>query len=143
MFQNLTYVKHLLIMGDFGIFNRILTVLPYKSNPKNSVNVTENIVFIVKSNYVIRVSSAEVAVKVFRQLESEDFRILNIIESAMSKREFVPIEQIQKYAKLPMDRIEFTLGKLSKLGLIFRTGSLCWVHLKLCRLRLPGDKYPC
>jgi RIO kinase 2 len=67
------------------------------------------------------VSSAEVAVKVFRQLESEDFRILNIIESAMSKREFVPIEQIQKYAKLPMDRIEFTLGKLSKLGLIFRT----------------------
>jgi RIO kinase 2 len=67
------------------------------------------------------VSSAEVAVKVFRQLESEDFRILNIIESAMSKREFVPIEQIQKYAKLPMDRIEFTLGKLNKLGLIYRT----------------------
>src|SRR5208337_2041042 len=39
----------------------------------------------------------------------------------MSKREFVPIEQIQKYAKLPMDRIEFTLGKLNKLGLIYRT----------------------
>ena len=65
-------------------------------------------------------SSTEVAVKVFRQLESEDFRILNIIESAMSKREFVPVEQIQKYAKLPMDRIEFTLGKLNKLGLIYR-----------------------
>ncbi len=65
-------------------------------------------------------SSAEVAVKVFRQLESEDFRILNIIESAMSKREFVPVEQIQKYAKLPMDRIEFTLGRLNKLGLIYR-----------------------
>ncbi len=65
-------------------------------------------------------SSAEVAVKVFRELESEDFRILNIIESAMSKREFVPIEQIQKYAKLPMDRIEFTLGRLNKLGLIYR-----------------------
>jgi len=66
------------------------------------------------------VSSAEVAVKVFRELKSEDFRILNIIESAMSKREFVPVEQIQKYAKLPMDRIEFTLGKLNKLGLIYR-----------------------
>ena len=65
-------------------------------------------------------SSAEVAVEVFRELENEDFRILHIIESAMSKREFVPIEQIQKYAKLPMDRIEFTLGKLSKLGLIYR-----------------------
>jgi len=66
------------------------------------------------------VSSANEAVKVFRQIESEDFRILNIIESAMSKREFVPVEQIQKYSKLPMDRIEFTLGKLSKLGLIYR-----------------------
>jgi hypothetical protein len=40
----------LLIMLSFGIFNSILTILPYKSNPKNSVNVTENIVFIVKSN---------------------------------------------------------------------------------------------
>ena len=38
----------------------------------------------------------------------------------MSKREFVPTEQIQKYAKLPMDRIQFTLGKLNKLGLIYR-----------------------
>ena len=66
-------------------------------------------------------SSAEVAVKVFRQLESEDFRILHIIEAAMSKREFVPVEQIQKYAKLPMERIEFTLGKLNKIGLIYRT----------------------
>jgi len=67
------------------------------------------------------VSSAEVAVKVFRQIESEDFRILHIIEAAMSKREFVPIEQIQKYAKLPMERIEFTLSKLNKLGLIYQT----------------------
>ena len=66
-------------------------------------------------------SSAEVAVKVFRELESEDFRILNIIESAMSKREFVPTEQIQKYAKLPMDRIQFTLSKIHKLGLIYQT----------------------
>ena len=66
-------------------------------------------------------SSAEVAVQVFKELESEDFRILHIIEAAMSKREFVPKEQIQKYAKLPMERIEFTLGKLNKLGLTFRT----------------------
>jgi RIO kinase 2 len=66
-------------------------------------------------------SSADEAVKVFRELESEDFRILHIIEAAMAKREYVPTEQIQKYAKLPMDRIQFTLGKLSKLGLIYRT----------------------
>ncbi len=66
-------------------------------------------------------SSAEVAVKVLKELESEDFRILNIIEVGMSKYEFVPIEQIQRYAKIPMDRIDFTLGKLNKLGLTYRT----------------------
>ena len=65
--------------------------------------------------------SADVAVQVFRQLESEDFRILHIIEAAMNKREFVPVEQIRKYAKVPMDRVDFTLGKLSKLKLLIRT----------------------
>jgi RIO kinase 2 len=64
-------------------------------------------------------SSAEVAVQVFRKLESEDFRVLQILEAAMSKREFVPKEQIAKYAQLPLDRIDFTLGRLNKLGLIY------------------------
>jgi RIO kinase 2 len=64
-------------------------------------------------------SSAEVAVHVFRKLESEDLRILQIIEAAMSKREFVPKEQIAKYAQLPLERIDFTLGRLNKLGLIY------------------------
>lgn len=66
-------------------------------------------------------SSADVAVKVFRELETEDFRILHVIEAAMSRREFVPTEQIQKYANVPMDRVKFTLGKLNKLGLIFQS----------------------
>lgn len=66
-------------------------------------------------------SSADLAVQVFRQLESEDFRVLNIIEAAMSKREYVPREQIQKYAKVPMDRVDFTLSKLNKLGLTMQS----------------------
>ena len=66
-------------------------------------------------------SSAEVAVRVFKELESEDFRILNLIEAGMSKHEFVPKDQIQRFAKLPMDRIDFILGKLNKLGLTYRT----------------------
>jgi RIO kinase 2 len=66
-------------------------------------------------------SSADEAVKVFRELENEDFRVLNIIESAMSKREFVPREQIQKFSKLPMDRIDYTLSKIHKLGLLYRS----------------------
>lgn len=66
-------------------------------------------------------SSADLAVKVYRQLEGEDLRLLNIIEAAMSKREFVPREQIQKYAKVPMDRVEFILSKLNKLNLTYQT----------------------
>ena len=66
-------------------------------------------------------SSAEVAVQVFRELEIEDFRILQIIESAMTKREYVPTEQIKKYGKVPLERVEFSLGKLNKLGLIYQT----------------------
>jgi RIO kinase 2 len=64
--------------------------------------------------------SADLVAQVFRKLEVEDFRVLNIIEVAMSKREFVPREQIQKYAKVPMDRVDFTLDRLHKLGLLYR-----------------------
>jgi RIO kinase 2 len=63
--------------------------------------------------------SADVAVHVFRKLETEDFQVLHSIEATMSKREFVPKEQIKKYAKLPMDRVDFTIGKLDRLGLIY------------------------
>ncbi len=66
-------------------------------------------------------SSAQIAVQIFRELESEDFRVLHIIEAAMAKREFVPTEQIHKYSNVPLDRITFTLGKLNKLGLIYRS----------------------
>ncbi|NLE04415.1 MAG: serine/threonine protein kinase, partial [Crenarchaeota archaeon] len=65
-------------------------------------------------------SSAEIAVQKFKELEIEDFKVLLIVEAAMSKREFVPIEQIHKYSKVPMVRIEFTLNKLNKLSLIRR-----------------------
>jgi RIO kinase 2 len=65
-------------------------------------------------------SSAEVAVEVFRKLEPEDLRVLQIIETGMSSREYVPKEQIQRYGKVPMDRVDFELSHLDKLGLIYR-----------------------
>ncbi|MCL2134738.1 MAG: AarF/UbiB family protein [Candidatus Bathyarchaeota archaeon] len=64
-------------------------------------------------------SSADLAVQIFRLLDIEDFRVLNIIEVGMNKREFVPREQIQKFAKVPMVRVDFTLNKLNKLGLLY------------------------
>jgi len=66
-------------------------------------------------------SSAEVAVRVFRTLENEDFRVLQVIETAMSKHEFVPKEQIAKFTKLNLARdTDFRLNRLSKLGLIYQ-----------------------
>ena len=63
-------------------------------------------------------SSAEVAVQVFRKLESEDLRVLQVIETAMSKHEFVPKELIAKFAKFNIEEITFRLSRLDKFRLI-------------------------
>lgn len=68
-------------------------------------------------------SIAEVAVQVFRKLESEDIRVLLAIEKAMKKHEFAPKEVIAKYAKLNLDEIDFRLRNLHKMRLIRQTQS--------------------
>jgi len=66
-------------------------------------------------------SSAEMAVKVFRMLENEDLRVLQIVETAMSEHEFVPKEQVAKFSKLSLERdVDFRITRLSKLGLIYQ-----------------------
>ena len=65
-------------------------------------------------------SSAEVAVQVFRELEIEDLKILQVIETGMNKHEFVPREQIARYAKVRSEKIDRALGKVDKFGLIYR-----------------------
>jgi RIO kinase 2 len=66
-------------------------------------------------------SSADVAVQVFRTLKNEDLRVLQVIETAMSQHEFVPKERIAKFTKLDLARdTDFRLSYLSKLGLIYR-----------------------
>jgi RIO kinase 2 len=66
-------------------------------------------------------SSADTAVKVFRSLENEDFRVLQVIETAMSKHEFVPKEQIARFTKYDLARdTDFRINRVSKLGLIYR-----------------------
>jgi len=64
--------------------------------------------------------SAE-AIKAYRNLESEDFRILQVIEAAMAKHEFVPKEVIAKYSKFPEEEVAFRLEKLHKFRLIRQT----------------------
>jgi len=66
-------------------------------------------------------SSAELAVRVFRTLENEDFRVLQVIETGMSKHEFVPKEEIAKFTKFDLARdTDFRLSRLNKLGLIYQ-----------------------
>jgi RIO kinase 2 len=66
-------------------------------------------------------SSADVAVQVFRTLTNEDLRVLQAIETAMSQHEFVPKEQIAKFTKFDLARdTDFRLNRLSKFGLIYQ-----------------------
>jgi RIO kinase 2 len=65
-------------------------------------------------------SAADVAVQVFRKLESEDFRVLNVIEAAMSRHEFVPKEVIARFASFNLEETAFRLKRLSKFRLIRR-----------------------
>ena len=69
-------------------------------------------------------SSAEVAVRVFRELTNEDFRVLQAIETGMSQHEFVSKEQIARFTKFDLNRdTDFRLSRIHKLGLTYRMGT--------------------
>ena len=66
-------------------------------------------------------SSAEVAVRVFRELTNEDFRVLQAIETGMSQHEFVSKEQIARFTKFDLNReTDFRLSRINKLGLTYQ-----------------------
>lgn len=99
-----------------------------QNRPEPKSTPTKQIWFILNlisnGTHVLHVmSSAEVAVQVFRQLESDDLRVLQVIETGMSKREYVPEEQIINYTKLSTDKIRYVLKRLNKMGLIYQMQS--------------------
>ncbi|MEM3597181.1 MAG: serine/threonine-protein kinase RIO2 [Candidatus Bathyarchaeia archaeon] len=63
-------------------------------------------------------SSAEIAVQVFRTLENKDLRVLHVIEVAMTKHEYAPKELIAKYTKFTPEETSFRLSRLHKMRLI-------------------------
>jgi len=63
-------------------------------------------------------SSADVAVKIFRKLEPEDFKTLRAVEIQMKKSEFISEELIPRHAKLPKEEVAYRLDELSKQGLL-------------------------
>jgi RIO kinase 2 len=65
-------------------------------------------------------SSADIAVKLFSQLEPEDYRVLLAIELDMSKHEFVPEKDLPNLAGLTFRKVEYRINRLSKFDLIRR-----------------------
>lgn len=58
--------------------------------------------------------------RVFKDLDSKDFRILTGIETGMKHFEWVPIEELNKYTRLPFDKLEYRLKKLVRDKLVVR-----------------------
>ena len=58
--------------------------------------------------------------RVFKDLNSKDFRILTGIETGMKHFEWVPLEELNKYTKLPVEKLEYRLRKLVRDKLVVR-----------------------
>lgn len=65
-------------------------------------------------------SSAEIAARVFRQLEPEDIKVLATIEIDLSRHRFVPEKDILKLSGLSEKEVKYRLERLNSLGLIYR-----------------------
>jgi RIO kinase 2 len=65
-------------------------------------------------------SSADVAVRVFKHLEPEDIKILATIEVDLSRHRFVPERDILKLSGLSEKETKYRLERLNALGLIYR-----------------------
>ena len=64
-------------------------------------------------------SSADVAVKVFRQLEPEDLKVLAAIELDFSSHRYVPAKDLPKLSSLDAKEIVHRLDRLNAFGLIY------------------------
>ncbi len=60
------------------------------------------------------------ALRVFKDLDSKDFRILTGIETGMKHFEWVPMEELNKYTRLPFEKLEYRLKKLVRNKLVVR-----------------------
>ena len=71
----------------------------------------------VNIGYLV-MSAANIAVRVFRELEHEDLQLLQAIEHQMKNYEHTPKDAIQKQSELPLSEIEYRLPLLIKKGLL-------------------------
>ncbi|AKB25246.1 Serine/threonine protein kinase [Methanosarcina sp. MTP4] len=59
--------------------------------------------------------------RVFRELDKKDFRVLTGVEMGMKHFEWVPAEDLNKYTKLPSEKLDYRLKKLVRNNLVVRT----------------------
>lgn len=57
---------------------------------------------------------------IYKQLTDRDFKVLEAIERGHSKYEYVPLEIIEKYTRLPEQHVVLSLSKLHRLSLVKR-----------------------
>ncbi|AEH60556.1 RIO-like kinase [Methanosalsum zhilinae DSM 4017] len=57
-------------------------------------------------------------VKIFKELDSRDIRILMGIEAGMQRHEWVPVEELMKFTGFTYEKLQFKLGKLMKNDLV-------------------------
>ncbi|MBN2109556.1 MAG: serine/threonine protein kinase [Methanosarcinaceae archaeon] len=62
-------------------------------------------------------------IKIFRELDSKDLRILQGIEISMKHYEWVPVEELLKITRLPYSTLEFKIRALRKKKLVVVTGT--------------------
>ena len=60
------------------------------------------------------------ALRVFKDINSKDFRILTGIEIGMKHFEWVPMEELNKYTRMPFEKLEYRLKKLVRNKLVVR-----------------------
>ncbi len=65
-------------------------------------------------------SSVQTAVRVIRQLQPEDFRVLQVIEADMSRHRYVPENELPRLTKLTPRELDFRLPRLNEFKLIER-----------------------
>lgn len=62
-------------------------------------------------------------VKLFKELDSKDLRILMGIEIGMKHFEWVPVEDIMKYTRLPYSTLEYKIRSLIRNNMVIRTNN--------------------
>jgi len=56
----------------------------------------------------------------FRELERYDFRVLQAVETGMRFFDWVPVDDLPSYARLPRDEVDYRIKRLSKYKLVER-----------------------